>query len=182
MKKLSILLLITIFCFSCTSTAFASEPAPENDAQYTEMVNEAIEVLADRWNDEYWTEDYPEREYILDIRSTRIIRIRENLTEEQNEILNGAKYIIDFLLYDDYLNYGDIPSGQGIGYYTQSGVNNNVVVLADGSMVCMSKVLDMYRARFFEIDFRPIIEQVIDLHEQYNQVIRFQNHEIFFEE
>ena len=55
-------------------------------------------------------------------------------------------------------------------------------LLADGSMVCMSKVLDMYRARFFEIDFRPIIEQVIDLHEQYNQVIRFQNPEIFIEE
>ncbi|MBR3403561.1 MAG: hypothetical protein IKG67_15120 [Parasporobacterium sp.] len=186
MKKYLAVFLFIVLLASVPFTVFASpadtdDNAGEQKSEYTEMVNEAIRVLADRWNDEYWTEDYPEREYILDIRSTRIICIRENLTEEQDEILNGAKYIIDFLLYDDYLNYGDIPSGQGIGYYTQSGVNNNVVVLADGSMVCMSKVLDMYRARFFEIDFRPIIEQVIDLHEQFNQVVHFKNHEVVFE-
>ena len=54
-------------------------------------------------------------------------------------------------------------------------------MLADGSMVCMSKVIDKYWARFFEIDFRPIIEQVIDFHEQFNQVIHFKNHEVIFE-
>ena len=139
MKKYLAVFLFIVLLASVPFTVFASpadtdDNAGEQKSEYTEMVNEAIRVLADRWNDEYWTEDYPEREYILDIRSTRIICIRENLTEEQDEILNGAKYIIDFLLYDDYLNYGDIPSGQGIGYYTQSGVNNNVVVLADGKV------------------------------------------------
>ena len=188
MKKhfLAVLLFIAILAM-VPSAVSASSTDTENNAgeqqsEYTEMVNAAIKVLADTWNDEYWNEDYPERDYILDIRSTRIICIKDNLTEEQKEILAGAKYIIEFLLYDDYLNYGEIPSGQGIGYYTQSGVNNNVVVLEDGSMICMSKVIDKYRSRFFEADYRPIIEQVIDLHEQFNQVITFKNHEVIFEQ
>ena len=188
MKKHFAALLILIVILAIVPYAVFALPADMDDnaeeqqSEYTEMVNEAIKVLADTWNDEYWNEDYPEKEYILDIRSTRIICIREDLTEEQAEILNGAKYIVEFLLYDDYLSFGEIPSGQGMGYYTQSGVNNNVVVLADGSMVCMSKVIDKYRARFFESDFRPIIEQVIDLHEQFNQVIHFKNHEVIFEQ
>ena len=169
------------------SAVFASQTviddnAEEQQAEYIEMVNEAISVLADTWNDAYWNEDYPEKEYIIDIRSTRIICIREDLTEEQIESLQGARYIIEFLLYDDYLSYGEIPGGQGIGYYTQSGVNNNVVVLADGSMVCLAKVIDHYRARTFELDLRTVIEQVIDLHEQFNQVIHFKNHEVIFEQ
>ena len=156
--------------------------AEEQQSEYSEMVNEAIKVLADTWNDEYWNEDYPDKEYILDIRSTRIICIREDIEEELAKKIGGVRYIIEFLLYDDYLNYGEMPSGQGIGYYSQSGVNNNVVVLANGQMLCMSKVVDNFRNRTFISDFRPIIEQVIDLHEQFNQVIHFKNHEVIFEQ
>lgn len=190
MKKISILLLITIFCFSCTSVAFASEPASETEAQYTEMVNEAIEVLAERWNENYWESEYPDKEYLLDIRSTRVVCIRDRFDEEQNDTIAGVReelfgevqYIIEFLLYTDTFSIGEIASGQNVGYYPNSMTDDNVIVYKDGSMECVSEYLQKYRARTFTVDFSTMIDQVIDLHEEFNQVIRFQNHKIFFED
>ena len=46
------------------SPADTDADTEEQQAEYIEMVNEAISVLADTWNDAYWNEDYPEKEYI----------------------------------------------------------------------------------------------------------------------
>ena len=154
------------------------------------MVNEAIEVLAERWDENYWESEYPDKEYLLDIRSTRVVCIRDSFDEEQNDTIAGVREelfgevqcIIEFLLYTDYLSVGEIESGQNVGYYVNPMTDDNVIVYKDGSMECVSEYLQRYRSRTFTVDFSTVIDQVIDLHEEYNQVIRFQNHEIFFED
>ena len=189
MKKISILLLITIFCFSSTSAVFASEPAEKIDPQLTDMVNEAIEVLAERWDENYWESEYPDKEYLLDIRSTRVVCIRDSFDEEQNDIIaevreelfGEVQCIIEFLLYTDFFSIGEFESGQNVGYYPNLMAYDNVVVYKDGSMECVSEYLQRYRSRTFTVDFSTVIDQVIDLHEEYNQVIHFQNHDIIYE-
>lgn len=178
MKKA--VLALTIICILIvTITAFASDTEDyntgiaetDNTGEYAEMVEDAINVLAETWNDIYSDEDFfPNPEYLLDIRNTRIICIKETLDEKQAEYFGDVEYVIEFILFDEY-----IPTGVS-GYYGYSGINDNVVVYKDGSMECTSRFLNGYRSRTFDADFSTFIDRVIDLREQYNQVIRFRDH------
>ena len=112
MKK--IIFVLAAFCILMISiTAFASDaqdPAAEtevteNAGEYTEMVNDAIDVLAEAWNDIYSDESsYPNPEYLLDIRSTRIVCIKDTLDEKRAEYFGDIKYVIEFLLFDEYIH------------------------------------------------------------------------------
>ena len=70
MKKYVAALLILIAILTIVPSAVFASPVDTDadtegqQAEYIEMVNEAISVLADTWNDEYWTEDYPESRYL----------------------------------------------------------------------------------------------------------------------
>lgn len=156
-------------------TAFGSA---SDGAVYSELVDQAIQVLCDAWNDIYWEEDYPDKEYLLDIRSTRIICIKDTLEEKQEEFFGDMEYVIEFLLYSDYMAAGENTSGLNVGYYDSIGMNDNVVVYKDGHMECQSRVLSNYRSRTYETDYSTFIDRVIDLHEQYNQEIHFKGHQV----
>ena len=45
----------------------------------------------------------------------------------------------------------------------------------------MGNYIDEYRGRTFSNDFSAFIDHEIDLHDEYNQVIYFQNHDIVYE-
>jgi len=184
MKKA--VLALTIICILLIPiTAFASDAEDHNTGmaetkytgEYEEMVEEAINVLAEAWNDIYSHEEfYPNPDYLLDIRNTRIVCIKDMLDEKQAEYFGDVKYIIEFILFDEY-----IPTGVS-GYYGYSGMNDNVLVYKDGSMECTSRFLNGYRSRTFDVDFSTFIDQVIDLREEYNQVIRFRDHQVIKEQ
>jgi len=150
----------------------------KDETAYAELVDQAINVLAQKWNDIYWEEENPDEEYLLDIRGVRIVCIKDDLAEKQAEFFDGVQYIVEFLLYTDYMSVGEIASGHNAGYYDNIGMYDNVVVYRDGRMECLSHVLSDYRSRTYELDYSTFIEQVIDLHEQYNQVIQFKNHQV----
>ena len=92
--------------------------------------------------------------------------------------LSIRQYVIEFLLYTDYMSVGERADGHNAGYYDNIGMYDNVIVYRDGRMECLSHVLSDYRSRTYELDYSTFIEQVIDLHEQYNQVIQFKNHQV----
>ena len=149
-----------------------------DETAYAELVDQAIDVLAQKWNDIYWEEENPDKEYLLDIRGVRIVCIKDDLAEKPAEFFDGVQYIVEFLLYTDYMSVGEIAGGHNAGYYDNIGMYDNVVVYRDGRMECLSHVLSDYRSRTYELDYSTFIEQVIDLHEQYNQVIQFKNHQV----
>ena len=149
---------------------------------YYDIAEAAIEVLAEHWNDKYWDKEFPDKEYVLDIRSTRIIKIKDEMEEREEDYFGDVQYIVEFLFYDDYMSYGSISGGQNIGYYQTTGIDNNIVVYDDGSLECMSNFIRLYTSKTYNMDYSTFIDQVIDLHERYNQVIRFKDHQIYFEE
>ena len=165
---------------SPTDEFSAIEMTEEPDPAFpSTLVNEAIGVLAENSADYWWDSNNPDKEYTLDIRSTRIICIRddfdeaqeESLLSVQEELFGNVRYIIEFYVYSDLLD-------STYSYPTTT----DVIIYDDGNMEWSSKgYLQKYVSRTFSNDFSAIIDQVIDLHEEYNQVIHFQNHEIFFE-
>ena len=151
---------------------------------YYDIAEAALKVLAESWNDKYWDEGYSDKEHLLDIRSTRIICIKDEdeLEDTEADYFGDVQYIVEFLFYDDYMSYGDISGGQNAGYYQMTGIDNNVIVYDDGSMECSSNFIRVYVSRTYKLNYSDFIDQVIDLHERLNQLILFQNHEIRFED
>ena len=158
--------------------------ASVESAAYYGIAEDAIEVLAEKWNENYWNEDYPDKEYLLDIRSTRIICIKDKDTLEGKaaDYFGDVQYVVEFLMYDDYFSYGNISSGQNAGYYQNTGVDNHIVVYTDGSMECKTNFIRVYSSMTYNMDYSVFIDQVIDFHEHFNQRIHFRNHQIVFED
>jgi len=181
-KKIFIVLLIC--CLACSGNVFAGENEKtdsEDNAFYTEMVNKAIEVLAEAWNETYSNGNYTTEEYRVDIRNTRIICIKDVLEETEEKYFGNVEYIIEFMIFDDTFSAGGYPSGYNAGYYSYSGVDDNVVVYRDGQMECKTQAITRYRSQTFKYDYSTFIEQIIDLHDQFNQVIRFKEGQVFME-
>ena len=102
------------------------------------------------------------------------IRIKEDLGEQESEIFNGIKYLVEFLLYDDYFSSGSSIPGHNAGYLDLSGLYCVVTVDYEGGMnLEKNNPLRIYTSRYYVQDYSTIIEDVIDLHESYNQLIEF---------
>jgi len=121
-----------------------------------EMIEEAIELLAEHWDEIYVEDDLGDGYF--EIKNTRVIHIKENDIEQ----FKNAKYIIEFDLYTDYM--GTAP------YYSNVGMYSNVVVNNDGSMEVATRVIDVYRSITFDTDYSDFIEEIIDYHGEYNCV------------
>ena len=111
--------------------------------------------------------------FILDIRGVRVIKIKDDLDEETASRLQNARYIVDFLFYDDYLSASCSISGHNVGCHDLSMQKNDVIIDRDGNMSLTSHVIEVYRARTYQTDYSPIIESVTDYRDQYNQIIEF---------
>lgn len=184
MRKYSILftmilvvsVLITNMVFAKEETEITTEPDP---AFLSVLVDAAVEVLAEKYNSYYWSARESDEEYRLDIRSTRVFCIKdkpgevqeENAASVQEEFFGDIQYVVEFLAYSD-----SKPSN----IYSFS-VTECVILYDNGTMEWGNDCFRIYRNRTFSSDFSTIIEQVIDFHEEYNQVICFQNNQIYYE-
>ena len=142
---------------------------------YDVIITQALAVLKDGWKEEFAKYSQPGITYYVDIRGVRVVRIKDNLEGKASEPFGNLKYLVEFLLYDDYFSSGSsLKSGHNVGYLDLSGVNCVVTVDLDDNMaLTMTNPLRIYSSRTFNYDYSAIIEEVIDLHDRYNQLIEF---------
>ena len=150
----------------------ASEPAADDDT----LIRAALQTLRAAWQKEYSSgKYYCSGEHLIDIRGTRLIRIKKTLEEREAKTFSDIACIIEFLMYDDY--YATEVSGHGVGYYDVSLTRNCVVVHRSGYMESVSRSpLILYSGRTYVYDYTPLVEEVIDFRDRYNQVFTFTVH------
>ena len=78
------------------------------------MIKEAVELITEYWEELYAEDDIGDGYF--EIKNTRVIYIKENDIEQ----FKDKKYIIEFIIYTDYM--GTAP------YYSNVGMYSNVVV------------------------------------------------------
>ncbi len=179
---LAILMTLTILV-CCAGPAFAgfafpATPAPKNVSETTvrsddSLIRAALSSLRSAWQKEYSNSKwYPAGEYVVDIRGTRLIRIKDELAEREAKYFGDISCLIEFLMYDD--SYGMDGPGHNAGYHDISMQNYTVVVYRSGLMssVKMSPI-QTYRSRTYISNFSTFIEEVVDYRDQYNQVFTF---------
>ena len=143
-------------------------------ADYDVIISEALDVLRDGWEKEYAKTAVPGTTYSIDIRGVRLIQIKDQLDGKEAEIFGGIRYLIEFLMYDDYFSSGTGMAQCNAGYMMLSGMNSTVVVDRNNQMALQgNNLIRLYTARTYNYDYSLFIEKVVDFHEQYNQVIAF---------
>ena len=135
------------------------------------IIRAAVQTLKSAWQKEYTT-GYRETpgEYVVDIRATRLVRIKDELEEREAKYFGDISCIIEFLIYDDYLG----GAGHGAGYHDMSRMFCSVAVHRGGFLEA-EKVspFSMYTSRTYNYDYSSFIEEVVDYADQYNQVLTF---------
>ena len=144
-------------------------PAANDDT----LIRAALRTLESAWRKEYNTANhYSAGEHLVDIRGTRLIRIKDSLEEREEKYFGDISCVIEFLMYDDY--YGMDGSGHNVGYYDVSQQLCYVVVHRNGiyEAVKMSP-FRLYSSRTYIQDFSSFVEEVIDYRDLFNQVFTF---------
>ena len=144
MKKLYSLLLVLCLIFSLSACG-----TDKND-----IVSKAVSVLENHWEDLY-EDSKVETDGHFEIKNTRVVNIKENNTEEFKNI----DYIVEFILYTDYL--GSAP------YYQNVGIDDTVVVYKDGTMEVQRNLINLYRNKYYSNDF-DFIKSIDDYGDKYN--------------
>ena len=147
MKKFFSLLLVICLVFSLSSCG--------NDNSQKELVDDAIKELKSTWENIYDNSKIKTDGYFA-IKNTRVISIKENNTEEFENI----DYIVEFVLYTDYS--GSAP------YYKNVGIYDTVVVYKDGTMEVQRNLINLYRSKYFSNDFSDFIKSIDDYGDKYN--------------
>lgn len=144
MKKLYSLLLVLCLIFSLSACG-----TDKND-----IVSKAVSVLENHWEDLY-EDSKVETDGHFEIKNTRVVNIKENNTEEFKNI----DYIVEFILYTDYL--GSAP------YYENVGIDDTVVVYKDGTMEVQRNLINRYRNKYYSNDY-DFIKSIDDYGDKYN--------------
>lgn len=165
-RIVSIALLLALFCLP----AFGEE---EKDfSAYDALMARATEALK-----AHWTQRFAESQRkgiktsgLLDIRNARLIVMKDELPEKAANALEkllgrgDAQYFVLFLGYVDEYGGGD-------DYFDEINATaggNCAVFFRDGSVKITRNVLELYRARTYETDFKGIIREIVDLGDHYN--------------
>ena len=158
----SISLILILVITGCSGTTNDNKADISSDKR----VSEAIETISDFWGNHY--DEYKLEDKYLKIINTRIINIKDNISEEvrRGDMFEDIDYIVEFELLSNY--YNTAP------YYVNIGTNNCVTVYKDGTADVQKSPFDLYRSRTFSTDFSPIIESIEDFEGQYNQIIKFE--------
>lgn len=153
MKKITLLLMV-LSMFACAH------------AQHSYDVETAIETLKDCWRDEVFAFVPEGSEGYFEIKNTRLVQIKDSLPpDDENalEIFGDVDCIVEFVIYSDEL--GSAP------YYPQAENWRCVLIYEDGTMeTVMRHPFEEYRARTYSLDLSGIIQNVIDLNQEYNAV------------
>ena len=141
-----------------------SENYAEN-TEYDALVKEALGSLRKAWKDMAREDKYMNTPHV-NVRDTRIIKISENPvrkdTAEEKEVeeLRDVEYIIEFLLYSNYISDT---------YPLNVGICDSVTVYKNGEMEAPKKnLLTLVRAKYYISDFSGIIDEIIYLGDAYD--------------
>ena len=141
MKKLStiILLIGIILCFS------ACDNSTHND-----IITNAITELENTWETNYQNANINTDKY-FEIKSTRIISIKENDIDE----FNNVNYVVEFVLFTNYFDTAP--------YYSCLGQWDCVIVYENGDMeVPRKNIFSNYSTMNFDYDYSNIIDEITE--------------------
>lgn len=131
-------------------------------------VEAAIETLKACWRDEVYAFAPEKNEGYLEIKNTRLVLIREELTEDDEiaqELFGNVECIVEFVLFSDLLDLAP--------YYQPADSWQCVLIRRDGTMeTAVQHPFDQYSSRTYSFDFSNIIEDVLDLNQTHNGVFR----------
>ena len=149
--------------------------SPKKTAETSDdaLVTAALQALRAAWQKEYASSGhYCAGEHLIDIRGTRLIRIKKSLAESEAKYFGDISCIVEFLMYDDY--YGMQGAAHLVGYYDQSFTLNTVTVHRNGMLEAVKQSpLRLYTSRTYNYDFSAFVEEVVDFGDKYNQVMTF---------
>ena len=150
-------------------TETPESPAGSDDA----LIRSALSALRSHMRNEYTpAKGFQTGIYTVDIRSTRLIRIKADLPEREAKYFSNIACVIEFLMYDDY--YSLSGGGHRTGYHDISMMNNCCTVSRAGVVSAVSlSPIRTYVSRTYETDYSTFIEEVVDYGAQYNQVFSF---------
>ena len=176
MKKhrLLILLLAMVMVLSSCSLLPPSDPDEEDKAEvseteeeseYADSVQKAMRKLKRAWKQE--ANEHPDfmSEPFVEIKNTRIVRIKDDPVNVQNENepvpeMEDVDYIIEFMIYSNYL---------GDTYPRNINRLDSVAVYKNGTMEVMDmNILNGMASKYFITDFSGIIDEIIDLEDAFN--------------
>ncbi len=160
MKKFLIFFVSIIMVF-VSINLFACSTSKSGNKEYDEIMNNAISVLKEGWENVYTQRPIDNRENKIRIANSRIIEVKD--THEINEFQN-IKSIIEFVVYSDY--YGT----QG-KYYINAGIYDTVLVYKDGTMNFESQSLIKQYINMYIDTSLPFISSVVEFDSSYNQTI-----------
>ena len=165
-RMISIALLLALLCLP----ALGEE---EKDfSAYDDLMARATEALKAHWTQRYAESRQKriETSGLLDIRASRLIVIKEELSERAAGMLEkllgraDVRYLVLFWGYVDEFGGGD-------DYYDEINATaggNCAAFFRDGSVKITRNVLELYRTRTYEPDFGGIIREVVDLGDHYS--------------
>lgn len=114
----------------------------------------------------YWAQAYAEeggiQEGVLQIKNARIVRIRQDLGEDEA----ARKYFGEVSCVVEFMIYCDLGAG---AYLMNPGAFDAVVVRRDGTMEAVEHTpFEEYRAHTYSLDFSGIIEEIEDCEDALN--------------
>ena len=131
---LTIVILMTGYALAGSADPAFPDMLPQQDTSAAgrdddALIKAAVQTLKSAWQKEYATcyKDIP-GEYLVNIRDTRLIRIRDELEEREAKHFGDISCVIEFLLYDDYLG----GAGHRAGYHDVSRMFCSVAVHRNG--------------------------------------------------
>lgn len=153
-------MLVLTLVFSMTACGGTQNRSGEIDIKdnyrHKAIINDAIEELKSEW-ERIYDDSVADTDGYFEIKNTRLIEIGNNDTEELKDI----DYLVEFVLYTDYL--GSAP------YYSSVGLSDTVIVYKDGTMTVPSKnSLRAYSQRHYSYDYSDIIKDIFDYGSKYN--------------
>ena len=159
MRRLFVIVCLLLVMVLLVPSAWAQEIASD---LYAASIEKALDLIEETWKEmDLKVADAP----YVDIKNTRIIKIKETPVNTQNENqpveeLEGVDYIIEFMMITNY--YGD-------SYPCNSSTYDTVIVYRDGSMeVQKMNLLYAVRAKYYMTDYSGAIEEIIDLADSYD--------------
>ena len=159
MKKILSLITCIVFVFSLTSCKRITKVMESK-----KIINEAIEVLTEKWQDVYENsaldDDYKDK--YVKIINTRIIYLEDD-AEDKHEVFEDVDYIVEFELMTNYFNSSP--------YYENIGMNDCVIFKKNGEVEVGTNIIKKYRSVTFNFDLSDIIQSIEDLEGKYNQVL-----------
>ena len=168
-KKIAIIvfvvLVVSMFCLlvSCKNNSSTTTTATEEEKQ---MIEKSFDTLKTGWaktlaeRAEKNNDENLRGNYTIDIKNTRLIKIKENTIEH----FQNVAYIVEFLPYINYFDPNDI-------YTVYTGINDNVVIFKDGHQELGRRYINMYMESRYYFKTDEYVEEVKDFGSAFNRQI-----------